>query len=64
MKAITEVEYKKIAVEQDFLKKTKIKPFGSPRRMWMKKCVKFRMNCHHKIFNLGVWQINWEKIQK
>jgi len=64
MKALSDLEYNKIADECDFLDKMSIKCFTEPRRLWMQKHTKFRMSCHHKVHNLGTWKVNWDKIQK
>ena len=61
MKEITLEEFTKQRKRTEELKKLGITLFSEPLRRWMQKTAKYYMR---NVFNLGVWQVNWDKIVK
>ena len=64
MKAISLEDWEKLKKQSEFLRVMKVNCFTEPSHLWMKKAVKYRMNCQERKFNLGTWQVNWDKLNK
>lgn len=62
MKTISMEDWEKLKKQNEFLRVMQVNCFTEPKKMWMQMAVKYRMNCQAKKFNLGTWQVNWDKL--
>jgi hypothetical protein len=64
IKTISLEEFAKLLAEEERLRILGVRPFTSPVQRWMQKSCKFKQSEHKKVFNLGTWQVNWDKLVK